>query len=107
MVSLRGWLEIDGDGRPRMTKSQLDLVTRSISEILRRHATAVGNRETVTTEIEVRKFVSRAIAEYPADRSCLTCDFLHGGSCQSWGEVVPEAALESGCDRWSDDDVPF
>jgi hypothetical protein len=48
-----------------------------------------------------------AAKNYPADRSCFTCDFLHGRTCHRWGDTVPDSAIEAGCGEHDETGAPF
>lgn len=51
----------------------------------------------------------QALARYPEDRSCYTCDFYLAGNCAHWQyKEIPLPARENGCDSWkAEDEVPF
>lgn len=97
------------DQLPRMTAAHKDAVMHAVSAAL--------NCACDTGAISAEQFseagdvMSRALAVYPNDRSCRTCDFFGEGPdhhCNRWGQVVPTLdAVEAGCKEHQEHEVPF
>lgn len=56
--------------------------------------------------------MQRLIESIPEDRSCYTCDQCvtaigNEKRCTAWDAAIPEAALEAGCEQWTEEGVPF
>lgn len=47
------------------------------------------------------------VESLPEDRTCRACDNLGADNrCRHWDEIVPEDALDVGCDAWVNE-IPF
>lgn len=88
-----------------MTASQKQLCRDTVREaLLSLSPPESTTRILIDTIVET---VTQALDSYPTDRSCHTCDLLHGSTCLRWGEEVPSQALETGCDGHQTDGAPF
>lgn len=109
MTSTKGWLLPRGPNEPpRLTAGQANMVAAAIGAILDQTHRQVGDATIESDAIALsRKVLLLACRTYPADRSCHTCDFLHGVHCKSWDTEVPAVAMEAGCDNHQTDGAPF
>ena len=109
MISAKGFLEPGPDRRPRMTVDQraavLDAMSAARNYLIDQGLTPVERAGLTYAEL----VIAGALDIYPVDRSCRTCDYLHGGEdhCVHWKQNVPACAIEAGCDQHQKHDAPF
>lgn len=111
MISAKGFLARRGPGLPpRLTDEQRKAVQEAVKAAFV-HFRAVGNVQDASVDDRMLALAEKAtlhvLTNYPTDRSCITCDYLHGVTCQEWKQEVPAEARETGCDKWFADGVPF
>lgn len=107
LEAMKGFLrQDDPNAAPRMTRKQKDQVLRGV-----RAACDLADQQMGPLNVGLfacgADTVARALEVYPDDRSCYTCDHLHGLTCQVWKEEPPPSARETGCNQHQEDGVPF
>ncbi len=106
MISTKAFLSPGPDRWPRMTEKQKESVAKAMKAVLDFY---VGDKPCIETDT-AREVVSRALAAYPADRSCLSCDYFdkwEDRHCIHWSQSVPEEHVEAGCDKHQTHATPF
>lgn len=108
MMSCKGFLNPDKNRRPRMTAKHKAAIFKALSAA-RDHEVDAGTLNEVQRQglIYAELFISSAIADYPTDRSCHTCDHFHGTTCKHYAQEVPDDAAEAGCDHHREHGTPF
>lgn len=104
-MNAKGFLARRSDGSLRMTKAQRDVVQRAVDAALHHAKTSRVVLDDLASV--VARVVGQALAEYPIDRSCVTCDFEAEGFCHVWDDTIPQHAVDAGCDRHQAHGAPF
>jgi hypothetical protein len=100
----------------RITSANIDDAAAIVRAVLDREveqitandlrAPAQKNQEIMTIDL-VRIVLAQALAAYPADRSCNTCDFFYAGRCSHFKSEPPTHFLAKGCDQHQSLGIPF
>lgn len=92
---------------PRITRSDLDDAARVTKACLDRLIVDPPNAITTESVEFIRRAMAYAFAEYPADRSCYTCDHFFAGRCSVFKAEPPKSYLLLGCVEHDDSGIPF
>lgn len=105
---MKGWLATVGPGKPpRLTEGQKALALKTIGHTLQ-HAINGDDMYVKLFGGFIADVVKRVVDEYPADRSCHTCDYEQAGCCANNDHAqIPVPFLNEGCDDWKDQGSPF
>ena len=108
MMSCKGFLSPDPNRRPRMTAKHKAAVLKAVAAGFDHwiDKTELGGMAEPLAKSS-QAIVEAAFDAYPTDRSCRTCDFLAGTTCQHWNQEVPADAIEAGCDKHKEQGTPF
>ena len=105
MMSCKGFLSPDPSGRLRMTRKHTQAVEKAFKAAID-HAVDQHHLEPDLGAV-IRRLGANALEDYPRDRSCHTCDFLHNRTRRHWEQDVPCDALDAGCDKHREQGVTF
>lgn len=89
-----------------MTKGQKAAIAKGVKAAISHERSTTGEILGAVEDLCIT-IIELALKAVPDDRSCHTCDFLHGSMCRNYDSEIPTEFLEKGCEEWQDHGAPF